>query len=83
MQDFFYRDFSPAKERLHPPLDAFSERISGRGSHRKRPYYIGTAEGHLSALRIEGKLSGKKTPKTGFSSCFKRLFMALRTHLLD
>ena len=59
----FYRDFSPTKERLRPPLDAFSERISGRGFHRKRPYYIGTAEGHLSALRIEGKLSGKKRPK--------------------
>lgn len=30
-----------------------------------------------------GKIERQKTPKTGFSSCFKRLFMALRAHLLD
>lgn len=30
-----------------------------------------------------GKIEQQKTPKTGFSSCFKRLFTALRTHLLD
>ena len=42
-------------------------------------YSRGASEHPKNRVKIERQ----KTLKTGFSSCFKRLFTALRTHLLD
>ena len=83
MQDFFTVILVQQKSASVPHSMRFRNEFQGEAPTGRDPIILGTAEGHLSTLRTEGKIERQKTLRTGFSSCFKRLFMALRTHLLD
>lgn len=63
MQDFFTVILAQQKSASILHSMRFRNEFQGETSTGRDPIIIGTAEGYLSALRIEGKLSSKKRPK--------------------
>ena len=82
MQDFFTLILVQQKSVSVLHSMRFRSEFQGEAPTGRDPLYR-YSRGASERPKNRGKIERQKTLRTGFSSCFKRLFMALRTHLLD